>query len=41
VIIQSLAEAFAIFAISAAVIIGVLTFSIVLAYIATRLFDDR
>jgi hypothetical protein len=40
VIIQSLADAFAFFAISAAVVLGVLTFSIVMALIATRLFDE-
>jgi len=41
VIIQSFAEAFAIFAISGAVVLAVLTFSIVMALIATRLFDDQ
>jgi hypothetical protein len=40
VIIQSLAEAFAIFAISGAVVLAVLTFSIVLALIASRLIDE-
>jgi hypothetical protein len=41
VIIQSLADALAVFAVLAAVVLGVLTFSTVLADIATRLFDDR